>query len=719
MMFSKQIKPAIFSIIILLSSLFLSAVNASPLLIHHQLHVTLDPEQHSIEVIDQISLPSSVNNPIHFTLHPALKPTSLNNQLHIQEITPHFKSHLKHYQLNLPSKTTKFSLTYKGKINQQLEGYGKEQARGFRSTSGIISSEGVYLSGNSHWYPNFSNQAGISFSLTVKLPKDWKAISQGKQSKKDSTINWSESQPQEEIYLMAARFHEYQQRSGNITTQVFLRKADETLAQTYLQATDHYLKMYQKLLGDYPYSKFALVENFWETGYGMPSFTLLGSRVIRLPFILHSSYPHEILHNWWGNSVYIDYSTGNWSEGLTAYLSDHLIKEQQGKGADYRQQSLQKYNDYASNSRDFPLAEFRGRHSSTSAAIGYGKSLMLFHMLRLKLGDKVFTEGLQTFYQDYRFRKASFNDIQKVFEQVSEQSLQGYFDQWVKRTGAPALKLGETKVLRHEDYYELSFELQQSQAGAAYELDIPIAISLEKVNQAQQTRILMTQKKQTFSLKLSAKPLRLDIDPEFDLFRKLAQEESPPAFSGIFGSKQLLVVLPREAPPPLNKAYQNFAQQMQRMGSETVTIKWDDELKKLPETQAIALLGWENSFLQTLQGNFKHYDINTSQDHITIDKKKQQMSTTSIALAFRQTTKNKLPISFIAADLSKALPKLARKLPHYHKYSYLTFSGEQAQNTLKGRWAVKQSPMSTLFTTNSSKGNLASRSALIGNDFDK
>ena len=31
--------------------------------------------------------------------------------------------------------------------------------------------------------------------------------------------------------------------------------------------------MYNKLLGPYPYTKFALVENFWETGYGMPSFT--------------------------------------------------------------------------------------------------------------------------------------------------------------------------------------------------------------------------------------------------------------------------------------------------------------------------------------------------------------------------------------------------------------------------------------------------------------
>ena len=97
-------------------------------------------------------------------------------------------------------------------------------------------------------------------------------------------------------------------------------------------AAKSYIAFYQKLIGAYPFVKFAVVENALQTGYGMPSFTLLGSRVIRFPFILHTSYPHEILHNWWGNGVYIDRKSGNWSEGLTAYLSDHLFLDLNGEG---------------------------------------------------------------------------------------------------------------------------------------------------------------------------------------------------------------------------------------------------------------------------------------------------------------------------------------------------------------------------------------------------
>ena len=95
-------------------------------------------------------------------------------------------------------------------------------------------------------------------------------------------------------------------------------------------------QMYRELVGAYPYSKFAVVENFWESGLGMPSFTLLGPRVIRLPFVWKSSLPHEIAHNWWGNGVFVDMRRGNWSEGLTAYLADHLIKEQRGQRPEHQ-----------------------------------------------------------------------------------------------------------------------------------------------------------------------------------------------------------------------------------------------------------------------------------------------------------------------------------------------------------------------------------------------
>ena len=130
-------------------------------------------------------------------------------------------------------------------------------------------------------------------------------------------------------------FKIFEEKYKGISLYAFLLQEEGGIANKYIKTAKYYIDLYSKILGPYPYLKFALVENQQQTGYGMPSFTLMGSRIIRFPFILHSSYPHEILHNWWGNGVFADPEEGNWSEGLTAYLADHFLLELEGKGSQY------------------------------------------------------------------------------------------------------------------------------------------------------------------------------------------------------------------------------------------------------------------------------------------------------------------------------------------------------------------------------------------------
>ena len=236
---------------------------------------------------------------------------------------------------------------------------------------------------------------------------------------------------------MGGPYRRYSQTHDGIEIVVYLLQADDQLARRYLQTTAEYIRLYSDWIGAYPYAKFAIVENRWQTGYGMPSFTLLGSRVIRLPFILHTSLPHEILHNWLGNGVYIDFSKGNWSEGLTAYMSDHYSNEKQGKGDEYRRKALERYANFAAEGRDFPLSEFKSRHEEASQAIGYSNSLMLFHMLRNQAGDELFNDRIGMFWERYRFQYADFIDVNKQL--YPEKDYEVFVEQWVYRTGAPEI----------------------------------------------------------------------------------------------------------------------------------------------------------------------------------------------------------------------------------------------------------------------------------------
>lgn len=669
--------------------------------IHHDIKVVLLPADHSFIAEDTITVPDHLLPEFHFLLHKGMNPLSQTSGASVVKETSDKQDILyESYRVKLPQGTNTFMLKYGGIINHPLEQHGKEQARGYSHTAGIIANEGVYLEGSSFWYPVF-DESFLTFNLCIEMPQDWDAVSQGERKlhSKDKDITrvcWESPEPQEEIFIVAARFSEYVKSSGRSQAMVFLRTPDKGLAEKYLDATIRYIAMYEKLIGHYPYRKFALLENFWETGFGMPSFTLLGPKVIRLPFIINTSYPHEILHNWWGNSVYPDYAGGNWSEGLTAYLSDHLLKEQQGGALEYRQTTLQKYTDYVFSGRDFALIEFRSRHSTSSEAIGYGKSLMFFHMLRQDLGDEVFLKGLREFYRDNLFKLAAFAGLRKSFEHVSGKDLKEEFGQWIEKTGAPELKIRDVKIKKENDKYILTAIIEQMQQETVFHLSVPVAVTLKGQQAAYQTVISISEKQAEIKLGLTSRPLRIDIDPELDLFRRLSRDEMPPAITQALGSKKMLVLLPASAGKAMLQAYQEFARALSMAGPDETEVKPDNEIKQLPSDRAVTVIGRENRFFKEVIPALSLYEVTMNDKWVRIGKDEIPFINHSLVLTARNSENKNMAMMFIHSDSPEALPGLGRKLPHYHKYSYLVFEGNEPVNTAKGRWPVLNSPM-TLF----------------------
>ena len=666
--------------------------------VHHDLKVTLAPNERRFSAIDTITLPKNSSPEITFLLHSGLRPRPASPSVRIRKRGQQNGAvQLEAFNVIIPSGLRTFTIEYEGSIYHPLDNSGTAQARGFQETPGIIFENGVFLSPSSAWYPDLGPGL-MTFDLEITLPPAWDAVSQGERTLHDIggdrvRVRWKSPEPQEGIYLVANRFYEFSRPAKNAVAMAFLRGPDRALAAKYLAATRGYLGLYTGLIGPYPYKKFALVENFWETGYGMPSFTLLGPTVIRLPFIINTSYPHEILHNWWGNSVYPDYEQGNWSEGLTAYLADHLMKEQEGGGREYRLSTLQKYADYVSGSKDFPLTQFRSRHSSSSEAIGYGKGLMFFHMLRLKLGDAAFKQGLRDFYRDYKFRFAAYGNIRTSFEAASGLDLKQEFDQWVTRTGAPRLKAGKPHVAAQGKRFILTMRLDQIQPGNAYLLHVPVAVTLAGQEKAFQTVMDLKDRNTELAITLPAKPLRLDVDPEFDVFRRLDRRETPPAISEALGAKKILIVLPGGADNELLAAYRSFAKVLAESGPDEAMVKLDSEIADLPQDRSIAIIGWENRFLPSLAHSLSGYGIALTPTTTKINQIDIPRKNHAVVFAARLSPSSGHALLFIASSPTGALPGLGRKLPHYHKYGYLAFEGQEPANTAKGLWPVEDSPM--------------------------
>jgi hypothetical protein len=232
-------------------------------------------------VSDAVRVPAGAGGTVEFLLNRALTLTRSEPEaveVPLGDPFPSFginasaldlaEGQLKRYRVAVPDGDVGVRLQYEGPFDFGLSDQQEEYTRGFRETLGIVSPEGVYLAGNGFWYPHFGRGL-LEFDVEVTLPDGWHVISQGNGTSRDAggKARWDSHGPMDEIDLVGGPLVVSREAAGAVEALVYLRKPDDALAARYLEATAQYLEVYRQLIGPYPYGKFALVENFWETGY--------------------------------------------------------------------------------------------------------------------------------------------------------------------------------------------------------------------------------------------------------------------------------------------------------------------------------------------------------------------------------------------------------------------------------------------------------------------
>ena len=435
--------------------------------------------------------------------------------------------------------------TYQGTINDP-----PKEPRHLRfvtpsETAGYIGPEGVYLSSESQWYPDIDGSLS-AYRVTAQVPRDWTVVTQGRKkeeatSTESTSSMWVVQDRSEALTLVANKFvtksRQWKGQNGRrveLATYFFPENAD--LADEYLDATSKYLDAYVPLLGDYPFEKFAVVENFFASGLGMPSFTLLGSGSIKRHYVQPYALGHEIVHSWIGNSVFNRADHGNWVEGLTTYLANyywHELVHDALQAREQRRLMMQGYSVYVTPKQDYPVAHFLRKSDEKDNAIGYQKAAFVFHLLRREIGENSFWRGLKTLVSRYRNRPADWGTLEAVFSQESHQDLRWFFEQWVERTGAPMVSLGDLSARRvagddGRDAWQLTVHIQQ--AGKPFRMAIPLRIVLKD---SEETRwMAISQSEDTAEFMLLHQPLRVELDPDLMAFRRFARAQLPPMLNG-------------------------------------------------------------------------------------------------------------------------------------------------------------------------------------------
>jgi aminopeptidase N len=595
-----------------------------------------------------------------------------------------------HLQISLPNGTSSLAITYRIRFDDPVpqDPVGIEDPS--YGVSATIMPEGTYLSANSGWHP-LPVDADSQFLVTISGPPGLTGVTSGRlvdhtTRSTETRTTWQTQTPQTALTLAAGSYRLFRDDLGEIQVLAFFGAANASLAKGYLDACREYLQLYQALFGPYPYAKFAVVENFYPTGYGLPGWTLLGSSVIRLPFIRSTSLPHEIAHAWWGNAIAVDYRSGNWCEGLATYVADYYLKElhDPASALEYRRKILRDYAALVESGDDLPLSAFHSRTTKRDQAVGYGKSAMVFHMLRNRIGDQAFWAGLQAAARKGLGKRYAWSDLQRHFEEASGTKLDLFFQQWIQWTGAPQLRLTEVQAKAVADGWQVTGTL--AQAAPPYDLLVPVRLETATLAVAQV--IPLRAGENSFAFTVTDAPVNLSVDPTNEIFRKLYPEEVPATVNNLRASRAPLVVVATGADALLDAA-RDLLRGLQ--WNRVPVLSEKDYLAQRPVNHDLLMLGWPES--RELRPELPD-GIHITGQQFTIDDKLYAGTGDVLFMVVDSHQTRRVAGYFVTGSVGAA-EDAARRIPHYGRYSLLVF--RNGQNQIKSTWEPVKSPLKYLF----------------------
>jgi hypothetical protein len=683
------IKTATTSTILLLAFVLSASVSlATELDARHRLQVEIFPQEQKLRAIDKITIEKTRSDRLDFKL------SRRAEQIEVTVDGNPRKFDFKNGQLSIGlaagEKNQKIQITIRytaifddpvpvRPVNADNPGYG---------VSATISERGSFLLAGSGWYPQWVGGLSI-YTLKVISPKGMVAVTAGESKghitqNGNTTSTWLVDNPVDGLSLSVGPYIVRKKKVGNITAATYFFSETDHLAKEYLEATASYLNLYQNLFGPYPFKKFAVVENFFPTGFGFPSYTLIGGTVLRLPFIIRTSLGHEIAHCWWGNGVLVDYEGGNWSEALTTYVADYLYKEMKsGEDArEYRLQILRNYSTLVKPDKEFALKHFQSRYDPVTKTIGYGKGAMVFHMLRQQLGEEAFWAALRDLYRNRLFETTSWADIQKAFEEKGQRSLKNFFDQWVFHKSVPRIYLDAVHARQAAGIWKIEGRIVQQSPQFSFEMDL----LLESHGQTVSRTMRISGKETPFQIASKSRPLRLIADPDSHIMRRLFPVEIPPAINGIKSSSSVLAVLSADLKPQVKNAARTL---ILSLGLKNYTFAEENKINREQLSgKDILMIGYPQN--KALFRNLPDQIAIGPKSFILNKKTYAQSSDVFFGVFAHPYTENRIAALFLPLSSQQA-NRVARKITHYGKYSYLAF--QNGQNRDKGFWSTGHSPL--------------------------
>ncbi|AXG68883.1 peptidase family M1 domain protein [Kordia sp. SMS9] len=359
-----------------------------------------------------------------------------------------------------PGASTTFNMNFKGQVPVQIR------------RSGRNSSEGVALS-MTQWYPKMAEYDfegwhtppyigrefhGVWGDFDVKITIDKTYILGGTgylqnpneigygyetgtvERPAGDKLTWHFKAPNVHDFTWAADpeyVHDTYEGANGVKLH-FLYKNDPAIKDNWKELqvkTAEMLVYFNRYVGQYPYKQYSVIQG-GDGGMEYAMCTLItGKRSLNS---LIGVTAHELAHTWFQFLLATNESKHEWmDEGFTTYISNRCMNHIMDRNQENPYKgSYSSYFRLVKSGKQQPLTTHADRYEYNGAygASAYSKGAIFLAQLEYVIGKKNVEKTLNKYFDDFKFKHPTPNDIKRTAEKVSGIHLDWYLTDWAKTT---------------------------------------------------------------------------------------------------------------------------------------------------------------------------------------------------------------------------------------------------------------------------------------------
>jgi len=401
------------------------------------------------------------------------------------------------------------------------------------------------------WYTDGFFMLPAYFSVKLHVPSNFEVAAGAdektllSESGQIKTYKFKTKVPQVSLPLtMGPNMHKVSGNLGDIQIDSYYLSDHQDVAKMMKELSKEIILHYQPKYGDYRYDNLVISETsapftamaadglvlMAESFYRYKDLTVNGLLNRILEFVL----AHEIAHLWWGIPTSPDFANENWlSEAFANYLAYSYMEDKYGATKNLfeydrpgvampilrffigdqslRQMSESAYLNVFHLGWDEEISKDprEREYGNVLAPITYEKGYWVLRALENEIGRKNLTQALQQTFSQYQGKSLSISEFQKVCEDVSNKSLDWFFEQWIYSKAH--LDYSVDDVTSTEQGNEYVTQMTINKSGDATASSFVIA---ETEDGQRHTHIVKSEENsQTLEIKTEREVVKVEIDP--------------------------------------------------------------------------------------------------------------------------------------------------------------------------------------------------------------